>query len=524
MQTFENIRTRLTLNAAARFNCGPEELDRENRLFIDWMAREMSALFRELSLSRDYIKKDISRRMAPEQHYRAQPASAVACARPRQANFTLRPDGELFTLARPAKTAPHEIFFSPLRPTRLVNAGIRFVATAAGLEEVIDTHTRLLRLKCQPGEAFHPGELWLAVEMDKEDKIDLPLSFYFDWALESREKKEDLLSRLPLVQWYSDGEKLQAQPGFGESPEEASGAKPQRLDAEFLHLHAIEQKALKQYEKQFISVSSSRNHSLSATIAPEEVLARFGREALPEFCPDKLLWFRLLFPSGFSPEDIAATRIQINCFPVINRKMDKTQNFTPSNQEYTEIRALSNGDNHRGSLAGQGEYFLGMQRVFTKQEQYHPIAFDAFNRAPAGYYALQSGRVEAEDYRDLYTRTSELLGLINANGHQLREISNYNVQQAIASIMKGSEELEKELQKAPPKDRDAGYYLHVKVLDPQDEIYVRFWTTQGEYANGAGAAGDFLDTGRGGLFAGDCARLMTEPEGGVAPGINGQVL
>lgn len=501
MQTFESIRNRLQSQAASRFNCPPEKLKQEHRLFIDWMASELSALHRDLHRSDDAILKRIINRLTPDIHTRPTPAHLLAYAQPRaQTGYQLRPEEDVLTIPRLGQEAPHTLFFAPLLPSLLVKARVKYLAAGQSLRELAEYNNAHTRLSAKPGAGFHPGVLWVGVQMDAPLPVGAQLCFYIDWKQENPSRKTELYKLLPLVKWLHNGRELQVSPGFWCDSTAAERHHSRYVDEEFMYLAALEKQIFQQYDHCFVSLPP---FELQAGTLPEEIKNQFEEGVLNETLGENLVWFRLQFPAGFFPEEIRQTLLQLNCFPVVNRRLDRTRDFMPSGGRGLEVVALSNADKGRAALQEMGAFFLGIQRIFTRNADYKPVAFDHFRNAPPGYYALQRGRVEAGDFRDLYGRIAELTEVIQQHASTLTLLDQYQVTQAMNAIGNGAEALETALREAPPKDLDLGYYLHLKVADPQEMIYVRFWLTQGEYARGVCRPGDMLASEKTQVLEGD---------------------
>lgn len=461
---------------------------------------ELGTLHRDQQRSDDAIQTRLMQRLRPDTLTRPVPAHALAYAHPRLQSYVLRPDEDMFSIQRLAQSEPRKIFFSPLLPVPLVQAKVKYLAAGQTLRIMTEHADFQTCATTCTGKAFHPGELWVGVQTTAPVPASQPLCFFVNWPLEDERRKKGCYAKLPLVQWLSGNRPLATKTGLFFDQSVAGHGDKNFVDEEFMHSYGLEKTVLQQYTDRFVTVQAS---GMPATPAPAEVVDKFQEDTSLEMFKEDLLWFRLLFPAGYRPEEICGTTLQLNCFPVINRYLDRSRDFMPSGNTGTEIIALSNADKGRAALSDLGAYFLGIQRIFTRNTDYRPVAFDTFRNAPAGYYALQRGRVEASDFRDLYARISELSQVLHSHASTLMLLPQHSLNQALSSIESGALALESALQQIPPKDIDLGYYLHFKVLDPQEMLYVRFWLTQGEYAWGVGSVGSLLQSERGGVVEGD---------------------
>jgi hypothetical protein len=488
MQSFENIRTRLIGNASARFHCRPEELAQETRLFIDWMAWEIYSLGQELGRSNDYIKNKIQKQLMPDVQTRSFPAHSIAQAMPKEEFGILKAEEDIFTIPRLGKNPPHQIYFAPLFDTQIVPARVKYLVS--GKEWfVVNGPLEKQQIATAKEGNLHPSVLWVGIEWKNEVQEEQDLCFFIDWDHLEEGKNEALIQRLHLIKWLQNETECKAEIAFSRLTKDAQEAKPKILDAEFLHIHAVEHQILRQYEKQFATVRSKKP---ILDVAPEEVLNKFDQDDLGETVNEKLLWMKLVFPAGFTPDDIRRIQINLNSFPIVNRKLEKSKDFDPSNSEGIEINALSNAGTGRSALADSGDFFLGMQRVFSKKQEYRLVTYEDFKDVPPGYYSLQKGYVEEADYRDVQNRIDELLQTVKKYGAVMNLGAPHHINDALNTIESGIHNLEDALKLNPRKDSDSGYYLYIKPLDLLEMIYVRFWMTQGKFAKGVARPGEML--------------------------------
>jgi len=499
MQTFESIRARLNTQASGRLNGSPSP---EQKLFIEWMAWELSVLHRELDRSNDAITTRINRRLQADTATRPQPAFALAYAQPRENGVMLKPEEDILHISRPGTEGPRQIFFAPLMPVPMVKARVKYLAAGQSLAEVAEPMDSQQRYAAVAGRGFHPGVLWVGVQMEKTLPEGQPLCFYFDYKVEKETRRQELNRLLPLVSWQHGGKQVAVEIGLHYDLQAVDRHMPSYVDEEFMHLYDMERRILQHYNPHFITVRADK---WDKTPVPVEIAGQFAEGELEGIIKEELVWLRLSFPAGFKPEDVQKTIMQLNCFPVLNRKLDRSRDFTPSGEGGIDIVPLSNSIKGGAALSESGLYFLGVQRIFARNTDYKPAAFAQFREAPVGYYALQHGQVEADDYRDIYARIGELSHLLRSHASTLTLLPQHTVNQALSQITDGAEMLENALRQAPPKDLDLGYFLHIKPLDTQDMIYVRFWVTQGEYATGVGAPGDLLTAEKNTALEGDRA-------------------
>jgi hypothetical protein len=500
MQTYEEIRDRLKGQAAERYNCHPDHLPQEPKLLVEWMAKEFSALYKQLDNSNDTIGRHIRQRLQPDNHSRPNPAFGLVCAKPKQSTYTLKPEEDQFNLSRLGPENPRQLFFAPLLPVPLLNASIKYMVHGTSVMEIGSIGQRLSSVSIQPDAVLHPGIIWIGIHSEVEMKEGNSFCFYANWHNCNKQRQKELLRLLPLVSWRHLNQKMTTKTGLLFDEELADRHVSTYIDEEFMLLYNIEHKIVQQYNDHFVQVSGN---GWEKTTLPVDINDCFSDEQRHDLEKKPLYWIQLVFPAGFSADEIHCTYLQLNCFPVINRRLDCTRDFAPNTQNLIEIRALSDAGQGRAALNEMCTQFLGIQKVFTQHNDYCPVSFDYFKQANRGTYALQHGRVEAGDLRDVYGRIAELSETILEHISTLRHIDQNLLNDALLDIKVGTNKLEKAFQQIPDKDTDLGYYLHLSVLAPSDFIYIRFWITQGVYAQNAGRQGDTLIPERNNVMDGD---------------------
>lgn len=499
METYQTIKERLDKKVQQQLQHSTEQLDHQQQLFLDWTAWELGKLHQDLGESRTYIEKNIVEKLSTEKENRPRPVHALAKAMPKKHGQKLLPEGTPFTMQRMVGRPPYEIYFTPVRRTILVNAKVRFYARGNQLFEVKESEQNIV-LTSQNGFAFHQGVLWWGIEVGTDFDPKDDLHFYINWEGVSEEKKEKLYATLPLVQWYANGQKLKTEIGRGNWLGMNEEENNRQIDAEYLWMHQIETDILKEYENCFVGLTNNQDwldKHVDANGIPLEIKQQFEEVTLKELGAQKMIWLKMVFPASFSAVEVEQTQIQLNCFPILNRKLDKSKDRSPSSSDFLEIIPLSNAETHRGSLADTHDCFLGIQKIVSENRgAYQAITFEDFQgdfyNIPQGYYALQLGKVEADDIRDLQAQTATLVALLRHKSSQMKKVVPNSLESALSDIENGAATLANVMNQQPHIDKVQGYYLHIKLLDNQQMIFVRFWVTQGEVAEAILKRGDYL--------------------------------
>ncbi len=479
MENLASIRTRLQAQATARFNCEIEGLGPETGLFINMMTRELYQLHSELSESNDAIQKRIEQRLRPDVKTRPRPAHALAYAQPQYNKYVLNPKYDVFNMN---VSGTHDLFFAPLLPVPLIKGEVKYIVAGQKLNEVKSTFHLSLNPVKDLATTLHEGVLWVGVYSEAPLPQDQPLCFYANWSEKNKDRLKELNDLLSLVDWIYGDKSCATRPGIWIDQNALDNQGTQYVDEAFMYLYDIEKSILQTYNSCFIQVEVS---SVQKTLPPAELSALFETDALNEMVKEELTWFKLVFPHGVEPTELQGFSLHLNCFPVLNRRLEKASKIGPFKDKDTEIILLDEAADEVRART-KGTEFLGIQSVFSKEAVYKPIAFDNFKEALPGFYVMQHGRVEVSIIRDLQTRVQELTDLMSTSGDLIFRINPDSKLKEIITDLQGTiKKLETALNEENIGEYYPAYYLHLKVRNAPDVIYAQFWITQGKAAQGA---------------------------------------
>lgn len=448
--------------------------------------------------SDDLILNRLRKQLVKEVSDRPMPVCALLHAQPNRSACLLRPEEDLFHL--PGLGNRPSVFFSPVLPQTLHNTQVRYMIGAQGCTSILPPLRKQVTL-FEGQQNIHPGELWIGIELPDDWEAQTQLELFFDWPGIAPERKQQLCGLLPLIKWTQNNKILTVNKHVFTPDTAVVSADPEALDEESMLLYQVEQRAIHTFQEHFIGIKGLvLDKGLPEAFRPFSLSDDVEKEDL-----EKMIWVKLSFPAGILPDELQRVVVQTNCFPALNRRLDKSRDFTPDGIQKISIRPISNAVNGKPSLAESGVRFLAMQRVFTQKFDYRMVSTTAFSQSLPGHYALQCGSVEADDVRDLYLRVAELSQTIQEKTAIMTLLDQHQLNQALQHFDNGAALLLGNLQQIPASSLDPGYYLHIRLTNPNDVVYVRFWVTQGQSAINAGQYGDRLVSERHGTIEGDAA-------------------
>lgn len=325
-ETKQEIKERLLRHAAVFWGL-PETPAESNfdplvGLLFGACATELEKISTDIDNSRARILERLVHLLFPEVLTAGIPAHGIAHAIPLDSRLQL-----------PARTAFYvqesdlpvreqytgDIYFTPVMDTQLCNALVTYIATPQNFYKVNGNFSKqfLQTLDVAP-TVQQTNSVWIGIQ--RGENILPGCSFYFE--LRNEAVKYRFYDQLHTVQWTIDGKKHTATHGyFGDAG--STSLNPSAI-VEGNH-NATRQtiQAVKEfYKQQFITISQvnfSENKVLPKFL-PELRFVNGDKKEL-----ENLLWVRLDFPGTIPISWLEDITIALNCFPVINRRQFKLQ-------------------------------------------------------------------------------------------------------------------------------------------------------------------------------------------------------
>lgn len=408
--------------------------------------------------------KQLSHLLLPEVATFPTPAHTLLHARPvapqHQLNLT-----DSFTVAQevvttnPPKATKRNLSFSPAATLHLRNGNVTHIATGSRLYAV-ETPLRKQEIARASGSQPLPARaLWLGLDLPDSPAPIGELTFYLNWTNVTDSTR--YRAALPYLRWFAGEEALESRLGFGTAdtpPLNQLGPAPVA--------DALRQQVVQAYHSQFVTVTIP---ALPPAKPPAILQEAFpASEVAAEENPRR--WLRVELPESLPPEAANDLGCAINCFPVLNQKMEG------SNRPY-RISATN-----RIVPLTTTDHFLGTHRVETSSGKEYTA-----NPLPAGHardlraYTVRQHGVGKFDARQATDLLDYLLNQLRDEAAAFEAAGSQRLTQEIRALKQQVARLETLVgQQTRP---DATHYLIVN--PPQDEdVWINYWSTAGEAANG----------------------------------------
>ncbi|WKN41293.1 type VI secretion system baseplate subunit TssF [Tunicatimonas pelagia] len=450
-----------------------EELDPLVDLLFGACAVQFEKTARELHQSRTRTLKQLASLLLPEALTIPTPAHAVLHVRPLEPQQIITTEQQFIAsqevvnpdnLAKPEKK---DVFFSPALNTTLVNGDVRYLAFGRKLLQTAGVLPREVLLSASDKASALPTQsLWVGLEFpSKLSSID-DLTFYFDW--KNQPDAAYYRSLLPSTQWFLDGQPIRTRSGYAPVKVRHRTDTNEWQDQLPNVSEVLEQQALQSYQTSFITVNQLTGLA-SSTPYPTVFSSVFDTESLATL-PKTITWIEVRFPQLMPAEVLSNTVCAINCLPVTNRRLIR------SNRPYRVGKLLNI------IPLPTTDYFLTIRQVTTDSGvAYRNVPFQRFKTLEPNTYAIREEGVSRFDQRNATEFSNHLLDLIRDENAAFEALGSSRVVQDIKAIKQLISRLERQIA-ASTKNPDVEHYLALNA-ERDENVWVEFWSTLGATAN-----------------------------------------
>jgi Type VI secretion system, TssF len=492
-KTREYIRTEMIREIARLWHYDESDLAVESfdplvGMLLGAFATGLENVHHELNNSRSRVVQRLAQLLTPEVLTGPQPAHAMMKVGIIDPSFDVLPAHSFST-----SMAGKEFFFSSVGQYTLHNVKLNTI--------ILQSRIRDMGAGGAPREYFMDqalplDEAWIGLALNEDLEELSDLSLFFDWRNDS--SRTTHLSRLLDVRVFTEAEELQVVQGLvnkktfdGLADELGASARIDRI-------------VQRQYDAHVLSVSS-RNRQTGQEIPiqtqkkkyPEAVAAFVRPDELQRYFVQELFWIKIKFPGSLSPETLSRMYLDLNAFPVVNRR---------SVNSVQELRALFNVFPIR---AEEGDFFLDMIEIETPTGV-KLANVQQFNRDNNNQYLLRQGGVARFDERDASEILSYLVDLLRDEGAMFMALGRGEIENDVEEIRKRLERINNVIK----KDNFQNWFVSAKTTEKSGRLNIRYWTTKADAANNI-AFGIKLVRERTNIsFTDDQTILLTTTKGG----------
>jgi hypothetical protein len=494
-KTREYIRTEMIREIARLWHYDESDLAVESfdplvGMLLGAFATGLENVHHELDNSRSRVVQRLAQLLTPEVLTGPQPAHALMKVGIIDPSYDVLPVN-LFTV----NVAGKELSFSSVGQYTLHNAKLNTVILQSRIRETTAGAPKEYFMD----QALPLDEVWigLALNEDLEELNDLVL--FFDWRNDP--SRATHLSRLLDVRMFTDTEELQVVQGL------VNKKSFDGLADELGASARIERSVQRLYDAHVLSISS-RNRQTGQEMPiqtqkkkyPEAIASFLRPDELQKYFVHELFWIKIKFPGGLSPEILSRMYLDLNAFPVVNRRLVSN---TP------ELRSLFNVFPIR---TDESDFFLDMIEIETAAGA-KLANVQQFSRDNNNQYLLRQGGVARFDERDASEMLSYLVDLLRDEGAMFMALGRGEIENDVEEIRKRLERISNVIK----KDNFQNWFVSAKTTEKSGRLNIRYWTTKADAANNIAFGTKLMRDRTNIAFTDDITMLLTTTKGGQRP-------
>lgn len=438
-----------------------DQLDPIVDLLLGACSVEFEKTAQEINTSQARVLEKLAHLMVPEVFTNAKPAHGILHVQADLPVSTLNIEDQ-FSLEKEtqegSKSFKSSLIFSPVIPTKIFDASVICQASGSKITFYENPISKGENIQADGGKELSPFCFWIGLKVNARIEDLKGLTLYFDWKNEpDKSKFTPLLSQAILT---LEGNLLDFHTGL-DTPNSKN------ILSEFDEMTELENHILYLYHHQYLTISDTnvlpvpRNYPLGF----EGV---FSEDKLKKI-KDELLWIKIRMPEGMSPQSIYDVYCSVNCLPVMNRTIHT------SNRPYALTSRLNS------IPLSTDNYFLTVKKVHSASREYRSVSLKKIREVEDGTYSLRQGGIARFDQRDANAMLNNLFDMLRDESAAFSSFGNF----ALASEIKSMEQILTRLQmhfaqKATHPSSKSHLLIYSKNAE---DVYVEFWSTQGELAN-----------------------------------------
>jgi hypothetical protein len=504
----EKIKSRMIKNASRAWGYHDTEaesgFDPLVGMLMGALSYELEQISGEINNSESRIVEKLVELLTPEPVVGSYPAHGILSAQPHQPTFEIQPVNQ-FYLTRKVKnpidqnrTEQQNISFTPAGHYKLFNGKVKYIATERTLFEVDKEGYKeaISESGVVLGREFN--KVWIGLEFASELSSYDRLSLFFDLRNEFHE--ETFYHSLTRAKWFLNDIPVSFMQGYGNKKDSAKNPD----EALFSHYWDTSAKVYNHvnrfYCKKFMTLTGEHpvNNYKIRDNYPPSLLATFDDDVLKAI-KSPCIWIRLEFLQPLPSEIIENIFCSLNCFPVINRQLNK---FSYSTRDQITIIPLK-ADNA----------FFDMESVSNSRGvKYTLKTFSRVKEMELGSYILRQGGVGRFDSRNAIEILNYLLELLRDENAAFAILGTDMVSSNLREMNQIIARIEQRLTETSVQKENISYIM-LRSHPNEETVFVEFWSTDGSQANNI-KPGTQLSVYSGSDIRKETVRLLTATAGG----------
>ncbi len=506
--TKEAIASRMFRNAAQIWDYNDTDLDSFDplvRLLIEACAVEVYNINHEVANLQERMLERLAHLLTPEVNTSARPAHAIVHTRSQEPVSNVFPSVQFFHHKKIASKlngpldSNIDLFFSPIGNHLMYDGDVRFIASGNNLFSVNSNQAKGSYMKFK--KAMDPYTAWIGVELNRQVENLQGLSFFIDF--KNLPNRNSLLQALSHSKWTISDLTVKTIAGLWDAASKKPLADTLYGNDEFKLTPNVELNTNHFYKHHFITIESKNftqelvdNHRSKY---PPEFEKLLEEPELKNFEAD-LCWFKIVFPANFDDTVLDEMNVSINCYPVLNRHLNEVRYRLQSNFNIIP-------------LTTEEEFFdiRNVKNITGAPYTANPI--EKKDLSEKGTFALRHSGVERFDSRNASEHLNYLTELLRDESNAFAAYGQDFISTLINDLNQSIAKIEQKVSQNTVSVNNNSTFLFLKPYEENENIFVEFWTTNGDMANGL-RGGSKLDLYSGTDILRESIVLMSNTIGG----------
>jgi len=444
-------------------------------MIVGALSSELAKISNEISTTEARLLEKLVELLSPEPVTGPFPAHGIIRTKPVEHVFTIDPLNQFFfnkrnIISGENTTVEIPVFFTPTGKYKLFNGQLKYLINRAKIFQFKEDLYKEVIVEGSSDKSFKTSEIWLGLEMDDQVGSIEGLSVYFDLRSELHEKS--FYESLSKGKWIVNGHPVKFIQGAGDKGNLDRDALDALMKKELDVTAKLCSHINRFYKKNFFTICSDGgyfpNKPDSEEKYPQLLNEVFMRKDL-EKIEGNIIWIKVEFPQVLPTEVLDNLFCSINCYPVFNRHLNE---FTQSAREFINILPLITD-----------EIYLDMERVTgSSGRSYGQKSLFTIKEAENGTYIVRRGGAGRFDSRNAAEIVNYLLELLRDESAAFAILGVDMISSNLKELEQTIARLDNRLKESNIVKEDISYLL-LKPHTDDETLFVKFWTTNGKFAN-----------------------------------------
>lgn len=465
----DSIRQRMYQQAALFWNVGSvEELDPIVLLLIESLCSEIYTIEQELQDSHLRILEKIANLLTPSDMIFPKPAHAIAKMDIIEPTLLIDKNTVIQAKNLSQETQSYGIdslTFVPVTDVHLVKGKIKYLICERRLYKAGDNGNKEALAQAEIVDERVNNTVWIGLQLDKEVETLKDISFYLDFP--QSDKKYEKYTLLPYSKWSYAGKSIKMESGLPVWKDNSDYSIFEKYEL----LSQVDKSILELYNIQFLTIKDDLKITEMTERMPGEISEIFSEKVTSRVEP--CIWIKATFPPHIFAHNLYDLTIHINAYPVANKIPFSTIHPTQGHMGIIPLQT------------NQHQYFLMVEKVSDSfGHEYKQIPYSSDREKEIGVYTLKQSGVERFDIRGAKTYMERIVDLIRSEKMAFSSVDMDNLRNVVNRLGKDLKDIEAKYEKIKMHGVEDPYYLLLNTIHKNDIVYIDYWGTNCELANG----------------------------------------